>query len=702
MDFLKQFSKSINNNPILIQFFSKKAKGEKVEGSKYYKREEKSDGTYRYFYTVEQYQEAKEKEYKEKRKKGLFDSFKNLFGIQEEKEVTKKIEKDFSDYKSSNPTLEVTQDHFEKYSFEYFKNKLKIDSFFAGKKKEQTEPKEKVETSPKTPKLAKVKVEDPEKKIKYSVFKFLNSKYSNPETPAASPTEQKKLEKNNFETMPESEYIPKQNWQNNIVATREYAIALGIDFDKRTETRQSIVDKINKFLSGETKEENQEKPNPIIGKKFTTKNGVEFIITGETPTMFERTDTNGGFMPHYPKRYLENSLESGSLQVENKDEILEYWKNVDVIDHFQIKDGVTTPIYENKPGQRIAKINLPEIQEQVKQDQIILNAQKKISKISIKKQHEINEKVRELLETKTDEEMTEEDKELLSKYEGEGGQTTNKENEVINKGLLYEFYTPQPLIDKTWEIIKGYFKPGDNILEPAAGIGKWAKNIQGLNFDMLELDPTSARIAKILYPEQNVKQGRFEEMFLDKNFRSVKEYKGKKYQGVVGNPPYGKFSGMYKGSEGKGWKQFETYFLKRSLDTVEEGGIVAMVVPSRFLDYEKHNKDKLKVMENAELVDAYRFPEGAFSNTKEQTDLVILRKNTTGKQNNEDSFGGRFFQKNPDKIIGEEKTRINTRYGDAREEKFVSGDINQFLDMSVSAPIEMSQDHKDAIAAGLI
>lgn len=339
------------------------------------------------------------------------------------------------------------------------------------------------------------------------------------------------------------------------------------------------------------------------------------------------------------------------------------------------------------------------IETQGKIDRIVHKIEEKQEKRSIKKQDQINRTVRDLLASKKDNEFTHEDKIILAQYEGDGGQTTNNDSDAKGKGLLYEFYTPQQMIDKTWDIIQGYIQPGATVLEPSAGIGKWAKNIQGIKFDMLEIDPTSSRIAKILNPDSDVKNMPFEKMFLDNMNRSVKEYKGKKYSAAVGNPPYGTMTGTYKASEGKGFTQYENYFMSRSLDTLEEGGILAMVVPSGFLSKDSSNPEKKRIMDKCELVDAYRFPEGAFSNTKIGTDLVILRKNTTGTQDNEHAYGNRFFEANPDKVLGEKKERKN-RFG--KLESYIEGDVSKFLEIQPPTPREMSQAQKDAISKGLM
>lgn len=356
----------------------------------------------------------------------------------------------------------------------------------------------------------------------------------------------------------------------------------------------------------------------------------------------------------------------------------------------------------NQPKTIAEKID-EKVQENIKEQKKEI-AIEKIESLSMKKTHARNMKIKALLESKTDDEMTEEDKALLALYEGNGGQTQNKEaiakGEIVSdKKLLYEFYTPQHMIDKTWQIIEGYFNPGDKILEPSGGTGRWIKD-RPYTFDVSEIDPISARISKILYPDQTIRNESFHERFMTGPIKKANQkYKGEIFDGAVGNPPYGKMTGEVAGIDGKGWQRMETYFMKRSLDTVKEGGVIAMVVPSSFLEKGPNDPDKKKVMENCELVDAYRMPMGAFGNTQERTDLVILRKNTTSTQDNTDSFNGRFFEKNPNKIIGEQNIEKD-RWG--KETKVTRGNIDDFLNMPIEPPKEMSEAQKDAIAKGLI
>lgn len=64
----------------------------------------------------------------------------------------------------------------------------------------------------------------------------------------------------------------------------------------------------------------------------------------------------------------------------------------------------------------------------------------------------IREQCREILR-KPDAEITEEDKAILSQYEGAGG--IDEENRTTS-GVLNGFYTPQNLVEKVWEIADRY------------------------------------------------------------------------------------------------------------------------------------------------------------------------------------------------------------------------------------------------------
>lgn len=273
----------------------------------------------------------------------------------------------------------------------------------------------------------------------------------------------------------------------------------------------------------------------------------------------------------------------------------------------------------------------------------------------------------DLLASKTDEEMTEEDKALLRQYEGAGG-LDEKDKSV--HGTLYEYYTPRNVVSKMWSLVEKYAGTGrKEVLEPSAGIGRFAEN-KDHDFTMFELDETSARINSILFPEADISNKAFQEMFM-KGGIAQKEYKGKKFQIVIGNPPYGEYSGFHKGlGEGKHHTTYQEYFIERGLDALEDGGIMAYIVPSGFLRGNKYSEAKSAISKKGRLLEAYRLPNGTFSTTGVGTDIIVIRKEQ-GSIN--DFLDDQYFKKNPDKILGEQTT-VTGRFGPEQFVKLKPGD----------------------------
>ncbi|MDR1837616.1 MAG: N-6 DNA methylase [Treponema sp.] len=270
----------------------------------------------------------------------------------------------------------------------------------------------------------------------------------------------------------------------------------------------------------------------------------------------------------------------------------------------------------------------------------------------------IREECLALLKSKTNEQMTEDDKALLRQYEGAGGLG---EDGASTHGTLYEYYTPRNVVNKVWQLVDKYIPGAKSVLEPSAGIGRFAEDRTNDRFTLNEYDPTSARISEILHPEAKNTKGAFQAMF-----KPGKPYAGNKYDVVIGNPPYGSYEGLWKGKgEGTDHTRYEEYFIDRGLDTLREGGIMAFVVPSAFLRG-GNDKIKEKIAAKGKLLEAWRLPNGTFNTTGVGTDIIIVRKEKGDPAQFSDNA---YFEENPTMVIGTETTRIG-RFG--KEEKVVS------------------------------
>lgn len=287
--------------------------------------------------------------------------------------------------------------------------------------------------------------------------------------------------------------------------------------------------------------------------------------------------------------------------------------------------------------------------------------------------------------------MTEEDKALLRQYEGAGGLG---EDDATTHGTLYEFYTPKTVIQKIWGLASKWLgeKRSLDVLEPSAGTGRFGflSDRQDMKIDMVEIDDVSARIAKILNPDATVKKGAFQELFT-KNGAIQKQYAGKKYDLVIGNPPYGEYTGIWKGrGEGKDHKRYEEYFMDRGLDTLKDGGVMAFIVPSGFMRNYSNSEVKQKLAAKGKLVEAYRLPNGTFGTTGIGTDILIIRKE---KGDVNDFYADGYFAKHPEHVLGEETTRTG-KWG---PEKYVGLPAGKTFD-EVMAGIDLTK--VDAAPAG--
>ena len=259
--------------------------------------------------------------------------------------------------------------------------------------------------------------------------------------------------------------------------------------------------------------------------------------------------------------------------------------------------------------------------------------------------------------------ITDEIKDTISQYKS-GGITKD------NRGVLDEYYTDEKLVNAVRNLIKDNFKgkTAINILEPSVGMGNFLHAATDLgvktNITAFEINDTTAKITKLLHPDTQINLRSFETEFVTDN--GTKKDFTPQYDLVVGNPPYGSHRGLYLGlGEEEKITRYEDYFVKRSLDVMNEGGILAMVLPSGWLN-------RAHKLTGAELTDAYRLPNGAFKATNIGTDIIILKKNS--QQPSHDIAN--YFQENPNKVLGESVQKKN-RFG--QEEEYIKGTLDDAL-----------------------
>lgn len=246
-----------------------------------------------------------------------------------------------------------------------------------------------------------------------------------------------------------------------------------------------------------------------------------------------------------------------------------------------------------------------------------------------KAQVKLNAEIASFIERKDakQESYTLDDINYIQQYTGAGGL------KIGGRGSLYEYYTPDSIIKKMWGLVYDNGFNAGHILEPSVGTGRFLRYVDFSTssadaFEFSKDDTTSFRVAKISFPNVNFTNDYFESIFYEGNMRKGTN---KKYDLVIGNPPYGDFTGKYSGKarEGKFFKgqTYDQYFIWAGLELLNSGGLLCFIIPSSFLDNgSSYENIKDEFAAKADLIDAYRLPRSVFDFTQIQTDIVLFRK----------------------------------------------------------------------------
>lgn len=241
----------------------------------------------------------------------------------------------------------------------------------------------------------------------------------------------------------------------------------------------------------------------------------------------------------------------------------------------------------------------------------------------------LNKEIEALIDKKGTEskDYTQEEIGLLSRYSGYGGSKLSE----INKGLLYEYYTPDELVRMMWILAREFGYNNGSVLEPSCGTGNFIRYAPiGARIEGYETNKYSARICQLLYPHANIHNKSFETLFFNGNIYLNGNFRTEAFDLVIGNPPYGEFTGTYAGLGEKKRtkaKNYEHYFIKRGLDLLNPEGLLVYVIPNSFLaNGNSYNSLKGEIALKCTLEFAFRLSSEVFQHTSIETDIIVLRK----------------------------------------------------------------------------
>ncbi|GAW47930.1 MULTISPECIES: SNF2-related protein [unclassified Nocardioides] len=193
---------------------------------------------------------------------------------------------------------------------------------------------------------------------------------------------------------------------------------------------------------------------------------------------------------------------------------------------------------------------------------------------------------------------------------------------------LNAHYTDAALVQAVWTALgeAGFDRnAGGRVLEPGCGSGTFIGFAPEHVRDVIgvELDPTTARVAALLYPGAEVREESFAETRLPAASRDL----------VIGNVPFGDVV-PHDSRYNRDRMSLHNYFIYKSLHLVRPGGVVA-VLTSRWTMDATNPAAREAFASMADLVTAVRLPGQTHqqaAGTDAITDLLVFRRRGEGEE----------------------------------------------------------------------
>ena len=205
---------------------------------------------------------------------------------------------------------------------------------------------------------------------------------------------------------------------------------------------------------------------------------------------------------------------------------------------------------------------------------------------------------------------------------------STEEMSALARSVQYAHYTPEFMVRAIWRAVQAMGFTGGTVLEPGCGTGLFlALMPEAISakaaITAIEMDPSTARIAKLLYPEAWVRQEDFTKAKLAETFELA-----------IGNPPFSDRTVRGEDASDKLGLSLHEYFMARSIERLKPGGLAAFVC-SRYAMDRIEPKSRAHIAGMADLVGAIRMPQAAMlaaSGTEVVVDLLFFQRRAPGQE----------------------------------------------------------------------
>ncbi|MEO4044908.1 DEAD/DEAH box helicase family protein [Hoeflea sp. CAU 1731] len=274
----------------------------------------------------------------------------------------------------------------------------------------------------------------------------------------------------------------------------------------------------------------------------------------------------------------------------------------------------------------------------------------------------------------------------------------------------YAHFTPEFIIRAIWKGLQRLGWRGGRVLEPGIGIGLFPALMPEAFHDAsfvtgVELDPVTARIARLLQPVARIIEGDFARTDLPAHFDLA-----------IGNPPFSDRTVRSDRAYRSMGLRLHDYFVARSIDLLKPGALAAFVTSSGTMD-KVDATAREHIAKSADLIAAIRLPEGSFradAGTDVVVDILFFRKRKPGEPQDDASWldlaevvpasedseamrVNRWFADHPDHILGRHAITSGP-FGETYTCLARDSDLADDLDAAIlSLPDDLYDGEPDAI-----
>ncbi|MBX9821881.1 MAG: DEAD/DEAH box helicase family protein, partial [Afipia birgiae] len=202
----------------------------------------------------------------------------------------------------------------------------------------------------------------------------------------------------------------------------------------------------------------------------------------------------------------------------------------------------------------------------------------------------------------------------------------NLDHASLARCTQYAHFTPEFIVRAIWAGLQRLGWRGGRVLEPGIGTGLFAALMPAALREVshltgIELDPVTARIARLLQPRARIVAGDFARTELPASFDLA-----------IGNPPFSDRTVRSDRAYRSVGLRLHDYFIARAIDLLKPGALAAFVTSAGTMD-KADASAREHIAKSADLIAAIRLPEGSFrarAGTDVVVDILFFRKRKIG------------------------------------------------------------------------